>query len=248
MTLLLSAPSFGAQTLLLVGGGKRPVEAMKKFVQRAGGEKASILVFPWASDTIEGASNIQAELYSHSAGKVEIVQLDLNDKEKIELKNKIKSASAIFFSGGDQNKLMKYIRDNELYDQLRLAYKNGMPFGGTSAGTAIMSNPMMTGKAELSVIHGKTTELAEGLGLLPKNVIVDQHFVIRSRFNRMAGVIIDQNQLLGIAIDENNSLFITDGNEAQVIGPTQVLFFSATNSKDLNVKILRQGDVFKLNK
>ena len=35
--------------LVIVGGGKRPIEAMSKFVEWAGKENAHILIIPWAT-------------------------------------------------------------------------------------------------------------------------------------------------------------------------------------------------------
>src|SRR5687767_13360681 len=46
---VLGIPSIAQQRLVVVGGGKRPPEAMKKFVEWAGGKAAYILVIPWAT-------------------------------------------------------------------------------------------------------------------------------------------------------------------------------------------------------
>ena len=57
--LLVSNYALAETNLLLIGGGKRPVEAMKTFVNIAGLEKADILIFPWASESIEAAESIK---------------------------------------------------------------------------------------------------------------------------------------------------------------------------------------------
>ncbi len=215
---------------------------------RAGGAEASFLVVPWASATTEGAENIRSELLTHNPKNVEVIPHQLSDKEVTLLKNKIKKINGIFFSGGDQNELMKFILKYDLYETFKTAYKNGVAFGGTSAGTAIMSNPMLTGESDLSVIDPSKTELALGLGLLPENIIVDQHFVMRSRFNRLASLILGETQRLGIGIDESTSLFITNDEVAEVIGPTQVLFYRSASKQDLSLKILKEGEIFNLNK
>lgn len=243
----LSSLCFADTTLLLVGGGKRPAKAMAKFVDRAGAEKASLLVIPWASATTEGAENIKRELLTHSPSDVEIVAHELSDEQVKALKEKLKSTSGIFFTGGNQNELMKRMRRYDLVNTFREAFKNGVAFAGTSAGTAIMSNPMLTGNSDLSVINPAKNETAEGLGLLPSNVIVDQHFILRSRFNRLASLILGEKGKLGIGIDEDNALFITNNEKAEVIGPTQVMFYTSSSAKDLALKILVEGDTYNLN-
>jgi cyanophycinase len=245
--LMFSSLCLADTTLLLVGGGKRPVKAMAKFVESSGASKASILVIPWASGTTEGAENIKRELLTHSPAEVEIVSHELSADQLTALKEKIKSISGVFFTGGNQNQLMKFMRRYELVETFRTAFKNGMAFAGTSAGTAIMSNPMLTGNSDLSVINPTKNEIAEGLGLLPSHVIVDQHFILRSRFNRLASLILGETEKLGIGIDEDNALFITNNETAEVIGPTQVMFYTSSSSKDLKLKILTEGDTYKLN-
>lgn len=206
--LLLSTGLFGQTKLMLVGGGKRPVEAMSKFVEIAGKENL-ILIIPWASESTEGGENILKEMVFHGATKAEVIPLKISSLA--ELKNKISRASGIFFTGGDQNKLMKVITENELKNNFRTRFKEEAIFGGTSAGTAIMSDPMLSGKG---------SELTQGLGLLPPNIVVDQHFIVRQRWQRLANIVLSRKGL-GIGIDEDNALFVVQ-NIAKVIGPTQV--------------------------
>lgn len=243
--LILIGPVFAQTKLLLVGGGKRPVEAMKAFVELAGSEKADILIIPWASESLAGAESIKAELAVHAKARIEIISHRLAPKDLEKLFVRIESASGIFFTGGDQNKLMSLIREYKVYELFRKKFQEGVSFGGTSAGTAVMSNPMLTGKGDLSVLDGSQIELAEGLGLLPEHVIVDQHFIVRSRFNRLAGVILNQNKKLGIAVDENTSLLIK-GSQARVLGPSQVLIFKKSASNKLEVTILEPNQAINL--
>ena len=239
--LFISSLSFADTKLLLIGGGKRPVEAMKEFSRLAGGNRARILVIPWASESIAAAEAIKAELAVHTLGEIDIIPHILNPQEVKNLVKKIDTSSGVFFTGGDQNKLMVLIRAYQLREKFRSKFFEGIIFGGTSAGTAIMSNPMLTGSADLTVLDGSQVELAEGLGLLPPSIIIDQHFIMRSRFNRLAGLILKNKAQLGIGVDENTSLLIRD-RETQVIGPSQVLFFKRLKSNELNIRVLGPQD------
>lgn len=240
--LLFSNLSLAGTTLLLVGGGNRPVEAMKVFSELAGADKSFILIIPWASETTEGAVNIRRELDLYPAGKIEIASSNVT-----ELKKQLLKASGIFFTGGDQIKLMQVMKELNLKNTLKKMYQDGVAFAGTSAGTAIMSEKMINGEGDLSVLDGKQIGISEGLGLLPSSVVVDQHFIVRSRFNRLAGVALHA-KVLGIAIDENNALLIKDGSTAKVFGPTQVLFFTPKTSKNLSIDIYEKNETFDLKK
>lgn len=232
IALALSSQCFAATNLLLVGGGARPKEAMSKFAELAGQKKSSILVIPWASASIEGAENIKSELSSYEFGKIEVAS-DSPDT----LRKQIAEASGIFFTGGNQNNLMKRINDLNLKSTFKKMFESGVVFGGTSAGTAIMSNPMLNGEGDLGKIDGSQIGLAEGLGLLPESVIVDQHFIIRSRFNRLAGVILNQKSVTGLGVDEGTALLVSD-NVGTVVGPSQVLVFKKTDANTLEITIL----------
>ncbi len=229
--------------LLLVGGGNRPVDAMRSFAEKSG--NGQILIIPWASASIESAESIRNEITPFTKARIEIVPHQLSSADVIKLHQQIIGATGIFFTGGDQNTLMKFIRDYKVYDLLKKRYQEGMMFGGTSAGTAIMSDPMLTGLADLSVIDGSKVELAQGLGLLPQGIIADQHFIVRGRFNRLAGLIQDKKGKLGIGVDENTALMIS-GSEARVIGPSQVLFFKINSSQKLEITILEPGKSLNL--
>lgn len=242
LCLLLTQQVIAETKLLLVGGGSRPQEAMKVFAELSGGDKSFILIIPWASETTEGAINIRRELVTYPAGRIEIASNNAS-----ELMRQLSTASGIFFTGGDQNKLMLAMKDLKLKNLFKKMYADGVAFGGTSAGTAIMSEKMLNGEGNLAVLDGKQIGISEGLGLLPESVVVDQHFIVRSRFNRLAGVVLD-SKVLGIAIDEDNALLITNNSVGKVYGPTQVLFFKPGNSKNLSIDVYEKNETINLKK
>lgn len=245
LALLLPLISFGQTKLLLIGGGSRPEQAMREFVQLAQGTQSHILIIPWASQTLESAEKIKLELATHGAKKIEIIPHELSPADLIQLQEKIRLSTGIFFTGGNQNSLMASIKKFQLIDLIKNKFKQGMMIGGTSAGTAIMSDPMLNGEANLAVIDGAQVGLTQGLGLLPKSIIVDQHFIVRGRFNRLAGLILDQKAQMGLAIDENTSLLIIN-NKAKVIGPTQVLLFTKSAEDTLEIKVKAPLSEFQL--
>lgn len=240
----------GQQRLLVIGGGKRPPEAIKRFVEWSGGEKAKLLVITWATAQPDASfASFSKDLSAFKTASVEPSPTAPFDSEKrSKFVAQIKDATGIYFTGGDQNRIMDVLKDEELLKMLRGKYAAGTPFGGTSAGAAVMSDPMMTGDADLKILDGTKVGIRTGLGLIP-NVIFDQHFLVRQRHNRLFGLIMVNPAMLGIGIDEDTSVLIEDNRNLQVVGATQVMFVNA-KGKDgsMIVNFLKTGERFDLKK
>ncbi|MGD9561997.1 MAG: cyanophycinase [Pyrinomonadaceae bacterium] len=238
------------QRLLVVGGGDRPDEAVKKFVEWSGGEKARLLMITWASGVPEESFKALREDFSIVPGvTVEHAAMRPLDAEKrSKFIDQLKAATGVFFSGGDQNRIMDVLADEELLKLIREKYSDGTPFGGTSAGAAVMSDPMMTGEADLKVLDGSKVGVRRGLGLLP-GVIFDQHFLVRQRHNRLFGLIMVNPKMLGIGIDEDMAVLVEDNRDLEVVGKTYVMFVRSPNGRQpYSVSFLKDGERFDLKK
>jgi cyanophycinase len=95
------------------------------------------------------------------------------------------------------------------------------------------------------VIDGEEVVVREGLGLLP-GAIVDQHFVRRSRQNRLFGLVLRHPHERGVGIDEDTALLVTGGRHAEVVGEGPVLLVDAMGEDRLQVTIVRPGRSFDL--
>jgi cyanophycinase len=153
-------------------------------------------------------------------------------------------ATGVFFSGGDQARVMDALADPALLAAVRARHREGIVFGGTSAGTAIMSASMITGEGDFTVIDGARVEVRPGLGLMP-GVIVDQHFVKRQRENRLFGLVLRHPRERGIGIDEDTALLVS-GREGEVVGRGPVVIVDATGPDRLEVRLLRPGQKLDL--
>ena len=245
---LCSLAGFGQQRLLVIGGGERPAEAMRQFVAWSGGERSTILVITWASGVPdESFESLKKQFTEAGAGNVlDAPRRPLDEKGRAEFVRMLEQASGVFFSGGDQNRIMDVLADEPLLTSLRAKYAAGTPFGGTSAGAAVVSDPMMTGDADLKLLDGKNVGVRKGLGLVP-NVIFDQHFLVRQRHNRLFGLVMENPRMLGIGIDEDTAILIEDNRRLKVVGKTQVMFVHTRNGRQpLHVSFLRSGERFDL--
>lgn len=235
----------GQQRLLVVGGGSRPPAAVKKFVEWSGGDKAKILVITWASAEPEESFAALKKNFDEAKPQsvIHAQTRPLDDAKRKLFVGEIENSTGVFFSGGDQNRIMDILADKDLLALLRKKYDAGMPFGGTSAGAAIMSDPMMTGEANLKKIDPDPSKTRAGLGLLP-NSIIDQHFILRQRYNRLFSLMMLYPKRLAIGIDEDMAILVKDNRKIDVVGPTQVMFATTNSDGSMKLRFLKNGESF----
>ena len=242
--------AFGQQRLMVVGGGNRPAEATKKFVEWSGGVKSKILVITWATadeDTgFEGAK--KSFLEANAGDVVHAMTKPIDAAKRAKLVDQIREATGIYFGGGDQNRIMDVLKDEELLKMIRAKYAAGTPVGGTSAGAAVLSDPMMTGEADLKILDGNKVGVRGGLGLIP-DIMWDQHFLVRQRHNRLFGFIMQNPRYLGVGIDEDNAVLVSNGRDLRVLGKTAVMFIDGRGRNGaMTVNVLRTGSCYNLKK
>jgi cyanophycinase len=248
VVLLPPRSALAAEKLVLLGGGVRPPEALARFVEWAGNGRSRLLIVSWASKTQrESYASLERELQFYRPAAIESAPFaPLGPQDKARFLDQLRRASGVFFGGGDQGRIMDVLKDHSLTDALRERYRQGVVFGGTSAGTACMSALMITGEGDFSVIDGARVKVRAGLGLLP-GVILDQHFLKRQRQNRLFGLVLDHPRLLGVGVDEGTALAVRDNRHAEVVGPGAVMMVDARSaSGDLVVKLVRPGESFDL--
>ncbi len=236
-----------AGSLVIVGGGKMPPAARDEFIKLAGGaEKARIVVIPTASNDADDAMQAESFLKQWKEAQVADVKLfhtrdskQANDEAFLKPLN---DATGIWFSGGDQSRIVKAYGGTLVEKAFHKRFAAGIVLGGTSAGAAIMSNPMIEGGAE----EAKT---GPGLGFLP-GILVDQHFTQRKREKRLAGWLEKNPTYAGLGIDESTAVMITQGRIGKVVGEGSAYFYLAKSStKPASVEKIQVGkelDVYQM--
>jgi len=229
--------AWGRGELLLIGGGKRVPVLLKKIVEMS---KGNVLIVPYASEIPEEvAEAVQGELLNAGANKVNVI--DCRDEEFC--LNQIKNTNLVFFTGGDQNLLLKKMKDTKAFELIQKRFADNLHLSGTSAGTAIMSEVMLTGSPkapyeEMTGLHPNMVETTNGFGFVTK-FIVDQHFLVRMRQDRLQSVVFDHPSLIGVGIDEATAIHI-DGNENfTVLGASDVMIYDARKA---NITINQQNE------
>ena len=200
------------QRLVLMGGGDKPPAALGQLVEWAGGADARVLIVPWASsEPAESAAAFQDDLRPHRPGRVDVAPFaPLDDAKRAQCWSSSARRPGSSSPAATRRGIMDVLADRACFEAFRARYRAGVVFGGTSAGTAIMSPRMITGNGDFTVIDAAQVETRPGLGLL-EGTIVDQHFVKRQRENRLFGLVLAHPEVLGVGIDEDTALLVRDG-------------------------------------
>ena len=284
-----ATPTLQAQsgTLVIVGGGleRDNEEVFRAFLDARPANARAIAVIPAASAApSESASDFRDTLVSYGADPADIWIVELavlddpqtadtdeggwsaNASNAAEI-DKIAQAGAIWFTGGDQSRLTDLLidedgRDTAMLAAIRARLTAGAVIGGTSAGAAIMSDPMITQGDTLAALlpgaPGEPVRFDRGLGFLG-NILVDQHFGERARLGRLAALLVDENQShrIGVGIDENTAIRLTMGDaNADVLGTGYVTFLDGRGStpgsgkrfavRNLSLSLASSGDRISL--
>lgn len=260
MALIGTFPATGGPkgTLVIVGGGGMPREIQAAFFQASGGKGGVVGVITTSTSDPKGAlKEWKADL---EAAGLTCVPLDVRtraDASRPETLAAARRCTGFWFTGGDQNRVGDAIVGTPLQALVRERYEAGAGVGGTSAGAAIMSRIMLTGddrhgKEALSEFGVGAYQTREGMGFLPPGILIDQHFLRRSRQNRLFSLVMAHPDHLGLGIDEATALVVTEG-VATVVGERSVMVFDPAGMKgqgdsfrDLRIHVLRAGQTLEL--
>ncbi len=213
-----------------------------------GGRKANLLIISWATQNPPAAfARVSAALQPYSPSAiVQAPTYDQMDLKLNEFRNQLALATGVFLTGGSQNRIMEVLLRNNLSPELHSRFKEGIVFGGSSAGTAVMSEGMFTGEGDGTVIEAGVVGLAPGMGFVT-GAIMDTHFLKRRRENRLMSALLSRPEKIGIGVDEGTAITLTDNQFARVVGPGKVMVITREpNSLDFAVSLKRPGESFEV--
>lgn len=269
LSLLFICQSIQAQKskgkLFIIGGGKRSDQLMNQMLKIADLKaKDFIVVLPMSSEEPDSAYiYFKKQLNTLTTLPIVMLNFDKNSSQNKVLTDSLQKAKLIFISGGDQSRFMNVVTGTPIYEAIHNAYQNGSTIAGTSAGAAVMCEKMITGDQKLQSKYTETFDnirfdniiIAQGMGLI-KNVVIDQHFLKRSRYNRLISAMVEFPAYIGIGIDESTAI-IVQNDVIEIAGESEVIVLKKPKGiikskeknlisiKSLEMSIYTEGQKFK---
>jgi cyanophycinase len=227
--------------LVIVGGGGLPDIVRNRFLELAGGARARIVVIPTASAKADlppkALKSYQFWKAQHVASVTVLHTRDARQANDPAFVKPLTEATGAWFTGGDQARVMRVYRGTLVERELHKLLDRGGVIGGTSAGAAVMSGPMILG-------GNPRADLGTGFGFFA-GVVVDQHFGERKRLKRLLGVLETRDardhQYLGVGIDEATAVIVR-GHLLSVLGRSSVSICRPGSGKEPpSVRVLKAG-------
>jgi cyanophycinase len=207
--------------LVIIGGAEDregDCVVLREFVRVAGGVNANIAVMTAATGYPEEVGETYNQAFKRLGAKVvNLVHTEHRDDSEDEYNLRYaQEATGFFFTGGDQSRIVDFIKNTTLDQIIHTRHSQGAVVGGTSAGAAMMPDQMILGGDSVSNPRVNSVELGPGMGFLP-GVIVDQHFAQRGRLGRLLAALVLEPAMLGLGIDEDTGIIVR-GDEFEVVG------------------------------
>lgn len=207
--------------IVLIGGAedkKNSKDVLSQLVKI--NQAGNIVVIPTAS----GYPRESFEDYRRAFNDIGVMDVHMLDiRYRDHTKNPahislIEKADIIFFTGGDQEKLVKIIGDTLLIEKIREQHAKGVTIAGSSAGASAIGNPMIAGGNGKRGFHKGNVRVKPGFGFLDQ-MVIDTHFMERSRIPRLTQALSGGlSAEIGIGLSEDTAVFIGPEEQFMVIG------------------------------
>lgn len=235
--------------LVIIGGAEQKegeCKVLREFVRRAGGVKSRIGIMTAATGLPREVGEDYTRIFERlGAEEVRVIDTEYReDASKPEYLEFIENATGVFFTGGDQARIISIIKDTDLDRAIHKRYAEGIAVGGTSAGAAMMPDIMIIEGDSETHPRVDVVAMGPGMGFLP-GMVVDQHFSQRGRLGRLLSALAQQPAVLGFGIDEDTAVVI-QGDEFQVVGSGVVTVVDVSEIVHINVDELLRDEALAI--
>lgn len=224
--------------LIAIGGAEDKVgdrTVLSEVVTRSGGNQAIIALFPTASSIPAELAEMYEQIFRSMGALVRTVWIKTRaDAEAPENLGLLEGATAIFFTGGAQGRIVTLLGGTPMAQTIRRAYRAGALVAGTSAGASVVCDHMIVQGQKGYAPKRRSVTLAPGLGLT-KRLVIDQHFAQRHRIGRLFSAVALNPFLLGVGIDEDTGVVIDGNNRMEVVGRGTVTVIDAAKLQHTDI-------------
>ncbi|MGF1582629.1 MAG: cyanophycinase [Gemmataceae bacterium] len=236
----LKPKSGNTGALVVCGGGSTPTKIIERFVELAGGKQGRLVIIPTAgSDRSVADTRRTIQLWkSRGIGTVDVLHTrDRKRANEMEFVQPLQKATAVWFPGGQQYRLAAAYSGTKVEREVKDVFRRGGVVGGTSAGAAIQSRVMIESGRDIP-------KISTGFDLLPQ-AIIDQHFLRRSRLNRLLYAVRKHPKRIGLGIDEGNGIIVRNGMVEVVGGSYVLVVVPPRNEQPLQIHSFSGGSRFR---
>ena len=230
--------------IIPIGGAEEKENSpqiLRRFMALAGGDGADIVVIPTASQLASTGPRYERIFAELGAERVTSLDFDTRrDAEEPRRLERLRQASGIFLTGGNQLRLSTLIGGTSVAKAVRAMNAAGVPVAGTSAGAAFISEHMIAFGDEGSTPIAGSVRLAPGMGLTNR-FIIDQHFRQRDRLGRLLTALAYNPFAVGIGLDEDTAAFIAPDNTVHVEGSGGITVVDASEVQFSSMDTVNEG-------
>jgi cyanophycinase len=230
--------------LFLIGGAEDrqgDKQVLQRLVERT--HASRIAIVPTASAYPKDASCAFTDAFT-DLDIADVACLDIRYREEADRDDHLQileTSDVVFFSGGDQVKLVKTLKNTRLINLIRARFDAGeLHVAGTSAGATAAGNPMIYYGNRNGLKKG-TVKHADGFGFID-GVAIDTHFSARKRLSRMSQFLISGHCQKGIGLDEDTGIIIDASLRFEVVGSGMVTVLDSAAVDDSNFDSAQKGD------
>jgi cyanophycinase len=250
--------------LIPIGGGedkKDDKAVLERFLTEIGKADPRIEIVTTATRTPREVGREYADAFdSLGSRNYDIMDIEKSaDADSESIIARISKADGVFFTGGDQNRIIEALLNTRFLQVIRKRLQNEhFVVAGTSAGCAAMSTYMIQGGTSEDALNKGQIQLTTGLGLI-EELVFDTHFTQRGRFARLMNIVATNPKLLCVGFGEDTAavihqgkltvfgsgvVTIIDGSEITYSNITRVSKGSPITIERLIVHVLGGGETF----
>jgi cyanophycinase len=242
-----TTPQRSTGPLVLIGGNedkRGDMVVLRRVAALAGA--GPVTVIPTASDYPRQRADEYRRAFA-DAGAAEVLVADVRDRtdaEQGEAVAMVRRAGAVFFTGGDQVRLVNALTGTPLLAEVWAAFRRGTALAGTSAGAAASGEVTIwsgdgDGFSQGAVRH------SPGFGFLT-GITVDTHFDTRSRLARLAQYLCSGASRRGLGLAEDTAVVVEPDGLAEVVGSGMVTLLDAWNVEHSNAHTAVPGELLTM--
>lgn len=252
--------------IVLIGGAEDKWETRDVLAETRNLNQAKrVAIIPSASGyPVEVYEEYRAAFSALGADRVDLVDVRRRDETRLPAhRETIQAAELIFFTGGDQERLVRILGNTPLLTAIRERHAAGVTLAGTSAGASAMGNPMIFDGNGTKGFQKRHVASADGFGVLD-GLIIDTHFMERGRIPRLSQAVAAHPDGLGIGLGEDTGAVVTPDGRMRIIGNRVVAIIGgeemgftnfseaapdeAVAADGLRLSFLTRGMVFDINR